>query len=218
MKNKLFTIGYSNLDIKDFISLLTQHNVTALADVRSSPYSRYRHHFNQENLKNSLLDAGIKYVFLGQELGARPKDKNCYVEGKAVYENIAKTSLFSQGIERIKKGSEFYNIALMCAEKDPMTCHRAILVCQYLKVLPLDINHILQDGSLESHQHLENRLLEIHNLEQSAAESIVQLNLFDNSSAQTPLQTLSPEEALKEAYRKQGDKIAYVEKNYVKNH
>ena len=218
MESKLFTIGYSNLNIESFISLLTNNNITALADVRSSPYSRYLRHFNKENLKNSLLNAGIKYAFLGGELGARPQDKSCYVEGKAVYENIAKTSLFSQGIDRIKKGSQSYNIALMCAEKDPITCHRAILVCQHLREFSLDINHILQDGSLEPHEHLENRLLKIHNLGQSFRESIVQLSLFDNSSAQTPLETLSPEEALKEAYRKQGDKIAYVEKNYDKNH
>lgn len=218
IKNKLFTIGHSNLDIKNFISFLNQHNVTALADVRSSPYSRYVSQFNRENLKNSLLNVGIKYVFLGEELGARPKDRSSYVEGKAVYENIAKTPLFSQGIDRIKKGSQSYNIALMCAEKDPITCHRAVLVCQYLKVLPLDINHILQDGSLESHQDLENRLLEIHNLGQSAKDSPVQLSLFDDISNETPLPTLSPEEALKEAYRKQGDNIAYVEKNHAKNH
>ena len=218
MKNKLFTIGHSNLDIKDFLSLLSKHNVTALADVRSSPYSRYVSQFNKENLKNSLLNSGIKYVFLGQELGARPKDRSCYVDGKALYQNIAKTTLFSQGIEGLSKGSKTYNIALMCAEKDPITCHRAVLICQHLKVLPLDINHILQDGSLESHQNLENRLLEIHNLGQSAKDSPVQLSLFDNVSNQTPLQTLSPEEALKEAYRKQGDKIAYVEKNYANNH
>ncbi len=218
MIKNLFTIGLSNLDIKNFISFLNKHNVTALADVRSSPYSRYVSQFNRENLKNSLLNVGIKYVFLGEELGARPKDRSCYVEGKAVYENIAKTPLFSQGIDRINKGSQSYNIALMCAEKDPITCHRAVLVCQHLKVLPLDINHILQDGSLESHQSLENRLLEIHNLGESAQDSAVQLSLFDNVSNQTPLPTLSPEEALKEAYRKQGDNIAYVEKNYVKNH
>ncbi|MDJ0729523.1 MAG: DUF488 domain-containing protein [Crocosphaera sp.] len=218
MKNKLFTIGHSNLDIKDFISLLSKHNVTALADVRSSPYSRYVSQFNKENLKNSLSNFGIKYVFLGEELGARPKDRSCYVEGKAVYENIAKTTLFFQGIERLSKGSKTYNIALMCAEKDPITCHRSVLVCQHLRQLPLDINHILQDGSLESHQSLENRLLQIHNLGESAKETTVQLSLFDNNSAQTSVSSLSPEEALKEAYRKQGDKIAYVEKNDAKNH
>ena len=218
MNNKLFTIGYSNLDIDYFIFILTKYNVTALADVRSSPYSRYLYHFNRENLKNSLLKSRIKYVFLGEELGARPRAKSCYMDGKAIYEKIAKTPEFYQGIKRISQGSETHTIALMCAEKDPIVCHRAILVCQHLKVFSLDINHILQDGSLESHQHLENRLLEIHNLVQPATESIVQLSLFDNLSAQIPRQILSPEAALREAYKRQGDKIAYVEKNYARNH
>ncbi|MEA5536332.1 DUF488 domain-containing protein [Crocosphaera sp. XPORK-15E] len=214
MINRLFTIGHSNLDIESFTSLLTQYNVTALADVRSSPYSRYLPHFNQDNLKRTLLDSGIKYVFLGQELGARPKDQNCYIEGKAVYEEIAKTQLFSQGIDRVFKGSQSYNIALMCAEKDPITCHRAILVCQHLKSFPIEINHILQDGKIESHQQLESRLLNIHNLGQSDREQLVQLSLFDSLPAQIPCQTLSLEDSLKEAYRRQGNKIAYVEKTH----
>jgi uncharacterized protein (DUF488 family) len=215
MSNQLFTIGYSTLNITSFVTILSQYNVTALADVRSFPYSKYSPDFNQDNLKNSLLDSEIKYVFLGKELGARPQDKSCYVEGKAVYENIAKTDLFSQGIERILKGSRSYNIALMCAEKDPITCHRAILVCQYLKGLALEINHILHDGTLESHQDLENRLLKLHKLSQPDPQTMVQLSLFDNSVLSLPC--LSLEDALKEAYRRQGEKIAYVEKDHEKH-
>ncbi len=210
--NKLFTIGYSNLEPQLFISFLKEHNVTALADVRSAPYSKYRPNFNKDNLKSTLLNAGIQYVFLGQELGARPQDKSCYIDGKALYENIANTELFFQGIERIIKGSQSYNIALMCAEKDPITCHRAILVCQHLKQFTLEINHILQDGSLESHPQLEDRLLKIHNLSPSANKQPIQLSLFDTLPTQAASENLSPEDALKEAYRKQGEKIAYVEK------
>jgi uncharacterized protein (DUF488 family) len=218
MGSKLFTIGYSNLEIDSFISLLTQQGITALADVRSSPYSRYLPHFNKDNLKNSLLASGIQYVFLGQELGARPQDKSCYVDNKAVYENIAKTPLFHQGIERVLNGSQSYNIALMCAEKDPITCHRAILVCQHLKQFPLEINHILQDGTVESHQQLEERLLKIHNLTKPEPEPAIQLSLFEDSSPYLLTQTLSTEKALKEAYKRQGDKIAYVEKDHDKHH
>lgn len=214
MRNQLFTIGHSNLDKDSFVSLLNQHNITALADVRSSPYSRYLPHFNKDNLNHKLSNLGIKYVFLGQELGARPKDRNCYIEGKAVYEKIAKTSLFSKGIERILKGCQSYNIALMCAEKDPITCHRAILVCQHLKQFPIQINHILHDGTLETHQQLEKRLLKIHNLAPPGTEKLIQLNLFDSLPDQAPCQTLSLEESLTEAYRRQGNKIAYVEKKH----
>lgn len=194
---KIFTIGHSNLDIDGFIALLLQHKITALADVRSYPYSRYLPHFSKDSLHTALENAKIRYVFLGLELGARPNNSSCYVNGKALYEKIAATEAFSQGIKRILKGSQNYTIALMCVEKDPITCHRAILVCQHLRKFDLDIDHILQDGSVESHQHLEKRLL----------------SLFDTFSPTTETKSLSPEESLQEAYTKQGDKIAYVQKN-----
>ena len=209
---ELFTIGHSNHSIEVFIALLQQHGVTALADVRSHPYSRYLPHFNQTPLKTALFDAGIRYVFLGRELGARPSDPTCYVDGKALYEIIASTELFSQGIQRILKGAETYKIALMCAEKDPITCHRAILVGQHLREFTLDINHILRNGNLETHQHLEERLLELHGLKQPESLDPVQLSLFNDLSlpAQSSLQ-YSTRDYIKEAYKRQGDQIAYVE-------
>ena len=212
MSRKIFTIGHSNLDIDGFIALLLQHKITALADVRSHPYSRYLPHFSKDSLDTALKKAKIKYVFLGLELGARPNNSSCYVNGKALYEKIAATESFSQGIKRIIKGSQNYTIALMCAEKDPITCHRAILVCQHLRKFDLDIDHILQDGSVESHQHLENRLLSLYGFNNSQ-DKLIQLSLFDTFSPTAEPLSLSPEESLKEAYTKQGDKIAYVQKN-----
>jgi len=210
---ELFTIGHSNHSIEAFIALLQQHGVTALADVRSHPYSRYLPHFNQTPLKTALFDAGIRYVFLGRELGARPSDPTCYVDGKALYERIASTELFSQGIQRILKGAETYKIALMCAEKDPITCHRAILVGQHLREFTLDIHHILRNGNLETHQHLEERLLELHGLKQPESIEPVQLSLFNDLSlpAQSSLK-YSTKDSIKEAYKRQGDRIAYVER------
>ena len=213
MSRKLFTIGHSNLSLEEFVGLLKKHEITALADVRSHPYSRYLPHFNLAALKSALPNAGISYVFLGRELGARPDNPDCYVEGKAVYENIAATELFSQGIDRIVKGSQNYTIALMCAEKDPIDCHRTILVCNHLRQFDLDINHILRDGNLQSHQQLENRLLDLYQLNPSQALQPVQLSLFDNPPTPSPSKKRSKEEALQEAYTRQGDKIAYVEKS-----
>ncbi len=206
---KLFTIGHSNLNIEAFITLLQKHEVTALADVRSHPYSRYLPHFNQPELNISLSDKGIRYVFLGRELGARPSDLTCYVEGKALYEKIAATELFEEGIERIIKGVKEYKIALMCAEKDPITCHRTILVCQNLRSCGLEINHILQDGSLETHQHLEDRLLDLHGFDSYKVVESRQLSLFDLLETTN---NYSKEEATHEAYKRQGEKIAYVDK------
>ena len=207
---KLFTVGHSNHIIEDFITLLQKHGVTAVADVRSHPYSKYLPHFNQKLLKASLLDVGIRYVFLGKELGARSNNPNCYVDGKAVYEKIASTKEFNDGIQRILEGAKSYQISLMCAEKDPITCHRAVLVCQHLRESGLEINHILKNGDLETHHNLEERLLELHDLKPPEQ---VQLSLFDDmSSSQVSITDYSREEYLKKAYQLQGDSIAYVEK------
>ncbi|MDI9639550.1 DUF488 domain-containing protein [Geitlerinema splendidum] len=215
---ELYTIGHSNHSIETLIGLLKQHDIAALADVRSHPYSRYLPHFNQASLKSSLQTAGIQYVFLGQELGARPSDPECYIEGKALYEKIAATELFAQGIQRLLKGAERYKIALMCAEKDPITCHRAILVCPHLRSLNLPIQHILKDGSLESHEQLESRLLKLHGLENFEASKPLQLSLFSlEEPSNIPLKQRSREELLQEAYQKQGEQIAYVEKSQSHN-
>jgi uncharacterized protein (DUF488 family) len=204
---ELFTIGHSNHDIKAFISLLQKHRITALADVRSHPYSRFLPYFNQVPLKEALAREGIKYVFLGRELGARSSNPECYVDGKAVYERIAETDEFREGIKRVLKGLEKHRIALMCAEKDPLDCHRAILVCQYLRHLDLNINHILKNGDLETHSHLEERMLEKNGFREFDEDhnKPVQLSLF-------PKALPTREKCLEKAYKIQGDNIAYVEK------
>lgn len=217
---ELFTIGHSNLTIDAFIALLQQHGITAVADVRSHPYSRFLPHFNQSALKAALLNAGIQYVFLGKELGARSADPSCYLDGKASYEKIAATELFSEGIQRILKGSNNYKISLMCAEKDPITCHRAILVCQHLRDFELEIKHILSNGYLESHEHLEDRLLVLHGLNQSELDETApkQLSLFQELQLQeSPREQLSREDCLKHAYKQQGEQIAYVDKKSNQN-
>ncbi|MBE9005766.1 DUF488 domain-containing protein [Fortiea sp. LEGE XX443] len=211
---ELFTIGHSNHSIEAFVELLQKHDVTALADVRSHPYSRYLPHFNRSTLKGSLSSAKIHYEFLGRELGARPENSECYVDGKAVYEKIAVTELFHQGIQRVIKGIKRYKVALMCAEKDPIVCHRAILVCQHLRGEDnLEINHIKNNGDLESHHQLEERLLTKYGFKQLAlVANPVQLSLFDEVPSVNQNQTLpSKEVAIQEAYRLQGDEIAYVE-------
>lgn len=202
----IFTIGHSNQTAEEFISLLHKYEVTALADVRSHPYSRYLPHFNQANLKEALINQGIRYVFLGRELGARSDNLDCYVGGKAIYERIAKTETFQQGIQRVLEGIQKYKVALMCAEKDPITCHRAILVCQHLKKNNLNIDHILRNGNLETHLHLENRMLAKQGFtEFSEGLAQSQLTLFE---AHLPTR----DECLQQAYLLQGEEIAYVEK------
>jgi uncharacterized protein (DUF488 family) len=227
MPYPLYTIGHSNHDIDAFIALLQQHGITALGDVRSSPYSRYLPHFCQKPLQSILEKVGIRYVFLGKELGARPDNLDCYVEGKALYERIAATEAFTSGLERVTKGIQKFNVALMCAEKDPINCHRAILVCRYLSQSAIPIHHILSTGELESHLQLEDRLLSLHGLgeEPDPPAKNNQLSLFNEEeldrlkgtlhSQTSPLPPRSREECLQAAYNLQGARIAYAEENDV---
>ena len=206
----LFTIGHSNHSPEKFLELLSSCNINALADVRSNPYSRRLPHFNKQELQSYLPKSEIRYVFLGAELGARPADINCYVNGKAIYERIAELDSFKQGLERILKGAKNYRIALMCAEKDPITCHRAILICQHLVPFNLEIAHIHSSGELEYHEDLEERLLEICGL--ASLKEYKQLSLFPSEPE------IPRSEKLRQAYKIQGDRIAYVEKNTETDH
>lgn len=195
MDNRLFTIGYSNRSIEDLIALLKQYKITALCDVRSAPYSSRNPQFNRELLKQSLKSHNIEYVFLGEELGARPKDLSCYVEGKAIYEKIAAMTLFKKGLERVKLGiKKGFTLALMCAEKDPMTCHRTILICRNLRGQGFDIQHIIDHKTTETQADLEKRL-------------IAQLKLYPDMFKDS-----EPNALIERAYDVQGDRIAYVEK------
>ncbi|MDT8378341.1 MAG: DUF488 domain-containing protein [Desulfotignum sp.] len=186
----IYTIGHSTHTTDEFLSLLKRHAVTAVADVRSSPYSRFNPQFNRETLEKDLKAHRIAYVYLGDCLGPRSGDPGCYVDGKAAYRLIAETELFRQGINRLKKGMAQHTIALMCSEKDPVSCHRMILVCRHLKDNTLEILHILEDGNLETNEAAEKRLMKLL--------KIPELDLFAGL-----------EELIDQAYDIQGEKIAY---------
>lgn len=191
-KTRIFTVGHSTHALEDFVSLLKQHGVDAVADVRSVPYSRWQPQFNREDLTEALKSQGIAYVFLGKELGARSDDPQCYENGRVQYRALAETPLFQSGIKRVRGGSKSKRIALMCAEKDPLDCHRTILVSRELVASGVDVTHILEDGSLEPHDETLKRLSE-------------QLRL--------PAQDLflTPNELEDRAYAAQEQRIAYVE-------
>jgi len=158
MDRVVFTVGHSSHAIEQFVELLQRHRVGAVGDVRSHPYSRYNPQFSREAFVASLRKARVAYSFLGRELGARPEDRSCYVDGRASYKLIASTPLFRSGLERVAHGSERFRIALVCAEKDPMTCHRALLVCRHLAQRGFSIKHILADGEIEDHSSSLERL------------------------------------------------------------
>jgi len=156
----IYTVGHSNHPIERFIGLLQPHGITALADVRSTPYSRFNPQFRREKLQTALSDAGIQYVFLGAELGARSEDPAVYgADGRVSYALLAKTDLFRRGIARLQAGMADHRVAIMCAEREPLDCHRTILVSRELVREGIPVTHILADGSLESHDHAMQRLV-----------------------------------------------------------
>lgn len=191
MQDILFTIGHSTHPQERLIALLLQHGITALCDVRSKPYSRMNPQFNREELEQALMARGIAYRFLGKELGARSDDPTCYEGGKVQYTRLAETELFKHGIKRVLRGmKEGFRIALMCAEKEPLECHRTILVARHLAAHGLRVEHILADGRLESHAAALSRLARMHSLPEE--------DMFRSS-----------EQLLAEAYRRQEERIAY---------
>lgn len=189
---RLYTIGYSPHTFEGMVNLLQKHDIGLLADVRSHPYSARRPEFNHKNLKKILPEQGIDHLFLGRELGARYQDPSVFVDGRADYELISRHPLFEQGLQRLRHELEKHSVVLMCAEKEPLQCHRTILIARGLRK-EVQIRHILADGSLQEHQNAEQRLLELHGL----------------GRPRLPELERSEEEKLARAYQKQGHKIAW---------
>lgn len=191
MSEIVYTIGHSNGSLERLLGMLRRHEITAVADVRSRPYSKFNSQFNREMLTASFKNARIEYVFLGQELGARSEDSTCYRDGRAQYSLIAKSALFKRGIARLRAGMERFQIAILCAEKEPLACHRAILISRHLYEKGVDVRHILEDGSVEPHQASLVRLLQMHDIQEN--------HLFH-----------SADELIEIAYQKQAEAIEYT--------
>jgi|SRR5271154_2348175 len=190
MTKTVYTIGHSNGSAERLLGLLNQHGVTAVADVRSQPYSRFNPQFDREELASVLKGAGLEYVFLGQELGARSGDPACYRDGRAQYALIARTPVFERGIERLMAGMESFRVAILCAEKEPLACHRTILIARYLQERNVGVRHILEDGSVEEHDASLLRLLALHGMQEN--------NLFHTK-----------DELVAIAYERQAEQIEY---------
>ena len=155
----VFTIGHSNHTLQDLVANLRLHGVTAVADIRSSPYSRANPQFNRESFRKSLKANGVAYVFLGNELGGRPNDQSYYVDGRVQYHEIAKSEFFKEGLDRVRKGARSHKVTLLCSEAEPLACHRTILVAQELTTQGIAVVHIHANGKTESHAEAMTRLI-----------------------------------------------------------
>jgi uncharacterized protein (DUF488 family) len=155
----IYTIGHSTHPIERFVALLQQHGIELLVDVRSTPFSRFNPQFNRAGLGQSLATVGIRYEFLGEELGARSNDPACFENGRVSYARLAATPLFRRGLERLREAARSQRVAMMCAEREPLDCHRTILVARELERAGMTVTHILADGTLEENVHAMGRLV-----------------------------------------------------------
>ncbi len=147
---ELLTIGHSNHGLDDFVALLREARIEVIADVRSWPHSRHVEWADAERLPSLLRDQGHRYVFLGNELGGRPNDPDCYdSEDHVLYGRVARLPAFAAGIRRLRRGTERYRVAIMCSEEDPTHCHRRLLVAKVLLELGDTVVHVRGDGRLE---------------------------------------------------------------------
>jgi uncharacterized protein (DUF488 family) len=199
VKDTLFSIGHSNHELAEFLGLLGRAGITALADVRSQPYSRRHPYYNRPDLEAALAEARITYVFLGHALGGRPEDPDVYdAEGRVDYELVRKTYIFKQGLEELM-AVKAKKTALFCAEEDPLDCHRGLMIAPALMETGVATCHLRGNGSHETMAQMEERLL---------AETHVGEGFLDGLFAEL----ISPEdrrELLAKAYRLQARRKAF---------
>jgi uncharacterized protein (DUF488 family) len=158
-RHPIFTIGHSNHPFGQFVHLLGRHEIDAVADVRSSPYSRFVPHFSRERLRQALGHEGIGYLYLGAELGGRPPRRDPPATRLGYRERVRQDD-FQRGINALLEAMQNERLALLCRERDPLDCHRLHLVCRHIKPMAGPVRHIMPDGAIEEQAATERRLLE----------------------------------------------------------
>ena len=192
----VYSIGYSGFTPEEFVQVLLENGVTALVDVRSSPYSAYHTEYDREVLARTLKESGILYRNYAREFGARQENRGFLSpEGYLDFEKFAATEQFGEGVSKIKAGMERgYVFCFMCAETDPMTCHRAILVTRVFSRLGYEVIHLMPGNVRETQQEMERRMVE------KLFPDREQLSLFGDKSE---------EDWVEEAYAQQNKTIGF---------
>lgn len=186
----LFSVGHSNIAADRFIAMLRAAQVNAVADVRSTPASRRFPWFSGKALAARLAREGMVYLAHGDTLGGRPREPGLYRNGVADYEAMALLPEFAAGIDRLSAEAAQHRVCLMCAEREPLDCHRCLLVARALAGRGLAVGHILHDGTIEPHWASEQRLLAL-------------------AGAAADLFATGQEEQLAAAYRRRARAVAF---------
>lgn len=196
MVNTIYTIGYSGYELPDFVDELKRHKISCVIDVRSNPYSKFHSDYNKEMLEILLKSQKLSYRNYSKEFGAQQKNRSFYsTDGYLDFDKFAESEEFKSGIKKITDGMEKgYTVALMCAEKDPINCHRTILVGHEFSKIGYDVIH-LSPAKTEKQTDIENRLLDL---------------FFPNRQQISFLQEdISQKDLLEKAYKKMNSLIGF---------
>lgn len=198
--HRLFSVGHSNHEIGDLIALLARAGVGAVADVRSQPFSQRLPQFNRPQLEEALKRQGITYTYLGDLLGGRPDSLSVYdADGRVDYLIVRATEPFQRGLDRLCRGLEQFDVAMLCAEEDPADCHRGLLVAPAMLQRGIACWHLRGDGRRESTDEFEARLL---------AQTKVGAGMLDGLFA-AEVTVAERRELVEEAYRAQARRKAF---------
>ncbi len=155
----IYTIGYGNRSLEQFVEILQKYQIAFVIDVRSQPYSRFNQQFSKDNLEKHLKLCAIRYVFMGDTLGGRPKDETCYVNGKVDYATLSGKAFYQEGIARLRTAWEKQlRVAVMCSELKPEECHRGKLIGNTLMEQKIDVAHIDEAGNVKQQDAINHIL------------------------------------------------------------
>ena len=198
MINTIYTIGYSGFSMNDFLNTISSHKISLIVDVRSQPYSRFFPDYNIESLKIFLAQKGIFYRNYDKAFGARQENHSFYSkDGYLDFEQFTKSEQYIYGFEKLVKSmKQDYMFALMCAEKDPINCHRSIMIARTFSNVGYNVIHLMPDDIVMTQQDIEERLLDRYftNREQAT--------IFDKN--------ISKNEYIQAAYKKRNAEIGYT--------
>ncbi len=170
----LYTLGHSRHAIEAFVGLARGHGVGLIVDVRGQPYSRFNPQYNRERFKEALAGHGIDYLWFGDRLSGRPKEREFYgPDGKVLWDELRRSPALHEALDEVVMRAATGRAALVCAEEDPMRCHRRFLLTPPLTKRGARVLHIRGDGRLQPEEELR--------ISEQAATDGGQLNLFDRS-------------------------------------
>ncbi len=146
---EIYSVGHSNVSIEKFVELLQRRQIDVLVDARTAPYSRFNPHFSRESMRQSIMESGIRYVYLGNLIGGKPADRSLHREdGSVDYDLVIESRPFNAGLDQLIELGREKKVAVMCAEADFKKCHRYWLITRALKLRGIEVRHLLHSGEI----------------------------------------------------------------------